>query len=231
MSRTAPNAARPSITPPLQNGDRLTRAEFERRYDATPGLKKAELIEGVVYMPPPVSHKYHAAPHVDLLYWLSSYRFATPGVLAGDNASLRLDLDNMPQPDAYLLIDPQRQGQARIDEEGYVQGAPELIGEIAATTASYDLHAKLNVYRRHGVREYIVWRTLDGEIDYFVLREGRYDRLVADDKGVWKSACFPGLWLDGKSLAAGNLAAVLDVLNQGIAGRDHGEFVTRLNQK
>lgn len=48
--------------PRLENGDHLTRAEFERRYDAMPGLKRAELIEGVVYRPSPV-RAYHAEPH------------------------------------------------------------------------------------------------------------------------------------------------------------------------
>src|SRR5438552_15251075 len=98
MSTVSPSV-RPSVIPPLQNGDRLTRAEFERRYDATPGLKKAELIEGRVYMPPPVSHVDHSAPHADLITWLGLFRAATPGVIGGDNGSLRIDLDNMPQPD------------------------------------------------------------------------------------------------------------------------------------
>jgi hypothetical protein len=35
--------------PYLESGDRLTRQEFERRYTAMPNLKKAELIEGIVY--------------------------------------------------------------------------------------------------------------------------------------------------------------------------------------
>jgi len=33
----------PSL-PPLENGDRLTRAEFERRYQTMPHHQKAELI-------------------------------------------------------------------------------------------------------------------------------------------------------------------------------------------
>jgi hypothetical protein len=158
--------------PPLQAGDRLSRPEFERRFDSTPNLKKAELIEGVVYMPPPVSDKYHGRPHFDLITWLGMYRSATPGVVGGDNGSLRLDLDNEPQPDAYLRILSECGGQSRIDAEGYVEGAPELVAEVAASSVSYDLHVKLNVYRRHGVREYIVWRVLDEAIDWFVLREG-----------------------------------------------------------
>ncbi len=228
MSRTVPNAPKPSIIPRLQNGDRLTRAEFERRFDATPGLKKAELIEGVVYMPPPVSFTYHDLPNTDLLGLLIQYRVATPGVLAGGNSSLRLDLDNMPQPDAFLIIQPERGGQAQIDEDGYVEGAPELVAEIAASTVSYDLHAKLNVYRRNGVREYIVWRTQDREIDYFMLREGRYDRLAADENHVWRSATFGGLWIDGKSLLSGDLAAALKTLGRGLESGEHRDFVARL---
>src|SRR5438309_5414887 len=162
---TPPRAkhAHDAAIPPLENGDRLRRPEFERRYDAMPGLKKAELIEGVVYMPSPVSVD-HDGPHFDLIGWLATYRVMTPGVRGGDNGSLRLDLDNMPQPDAYLRVLEACGGQSRIDAEGYVEGAPELIAEVAATSASYDLHAKLHVYRRNGVREYIVWRVLDRQI-------------------------------------------------------------------
>src|SRR5437762_2403275 len=81
---------------PLQNGDRLTRAEFERRYEAMPHLKKAELIEGVVYMPSPVRQPEHSRPHFNIIAWLGRYLDGTPGVEGGDNGSLRLDLDNEP---------------------------------------------------------------------------------------------------------------------------------------
>src|SRR5436309_8264079 len=155
--RTFPPPGGPA-SPPLENGDRLTRAEFERRYDAMPELKKAELIEGVVYMGSPVSHGGHRNPHFRHIGWLDRYATATPGVDGGDNSSLRLDLDNMPQPDAFLYILPERGGQARIADDGYLAGAPELIAEVASSSVSYDLHQKLHAYRRNGVREYLVWR-------------------------------------------------------------------------
>src|SRR5947207_1178608 len=110
----APPPAVPEKIPPLQNGDRLTRAEFERRYDAMPHLKRAELIEGVVYMPSPVRFRRHGRPSRHLSTWLGVYEAATPGVEGGDNTTARLDLANEPQPDALLLIDPARSGQARI---------------------------------------------------------------------------------------------------------------------
>jgi hypothetical protein len=100
--------------PPLEAGDRLTRAEFERRYHAMPEVKKAELLEGVVYIPSPVRVRRHGQPHAHLLAWLVLYKASTSDVVVADNASTRLDLDNEPQPDAILLLDPDKGGQARI---------------------------------------------------------------------------------------------------------------------
>jgi Uma2 family endonuclease len=214
--------------PPLEFGDRLTRAEFERRYNAMPDLKKAELIEGVVYMPSPVRQRRHGRPHLHLSTWLGTYVAATPGAEAGDNSSVRLDNDNEPQPDVLLFIDPARGGQTRLSDDDYIEGAPELAAEVAASSASYDLHTKLNVYRRCGACEYIVWRVLDGAIDWFVLRQGQYERLAPDAQGVLKSEVFPGLWLDAAALLGGNLARVLAVVQQGIATPQHDAFVARL---
>ena len=78
-----------------------------------------------------------------------------------DNSTVRLDLDNEPQPDALLLIDPARGGQVRFSPDDYIEGSPELVAEVASSSVSYDLHAKLHVYRRNGVREYVVWRVLE----------------------------------------------------------------------
>src|SRR4029434_1628974 len=97
-------ASSPEAVLPLENGDTLTRAEFERRYEAMPHLKKAELIEGVVYMPSPVRMDQHAEPHIDLATWLGVYRAATPGVRAGAEATVRLGSSSDPQPDALMFI-------------------------------------------------------------------------------------------------------------------------------
>ena len=145
--------------PPLESGDRLTRSEFERRYEAMPQLRKAELIEGVVYVGSPVRISYHGSPQIRLNAWLGAYLAHTPGVQGGDNATVRLDLANEPQPDCLLYIDPACGGQVRISEDDYIEGAPELTAEISASSASIDLHAKLEAYRRNGVREYLIWRS------------------------------------------------------------------------
>jgi Uma2 family endonuclease len=219
------------IIPPLEPGDRLSRAEFERRCNAMTNLKKAELIEGVVYMPSPVRLRRHGRPHFQLVTWLGNYETATPGVIGADNASVRLDLDNEPQPDAVLFVDPTMGGQARIDPDDYVEDAPELVAEIAASTASYDLNTKLNVYRRNEVQEYIVWRVLDREIDWFVLREGQFVRLSLDDSGLYRSEVFPGLWLDPSALVSGDTQRVQAALQRGLASHEHAEFVARLNRE
>jgi Uma2 family endonuclease len=215
--------------PPLETGDRLSRDEFERRYDAMPGLKKAELIEGVVYVPSPVRTDQHAEPHFNMIGWLSHYQWSTPGVRGADNASARLDISNMPQPDICLFIDPARGGQARISDDGYLEDAPELVAEVAASSVSYDLTLKFEVYRRNGVREYLVWRVQDREIDWFMLKGKKFVRLPLGKSGLYQSKVFPGLWLDPAALIQGDTPALHAALQRGLASREHADFVARLS--
>ncbi|MBZ8179588.1 Uma2 family endonuclease [Oscillatoria salina] len=215
--------------PPLENGDKLNRTEFERRYAAMPDLKKAELIEGIVYMASPLRITNHGNPHAKIITWLGNYWSATPEIELGDNATVRLDLDNEPQPDALLRI--KVGGQSTISEDGYVEGAPELIVEIAASSVSIDLHQKLKVYRRNQVQEYLVWRVDDGEFDWFRLQSGEYVQLEPNSNKIICSQVFPGLWLDKEALLTGNLAQVLAILQQGLASQEHQDFVRKLTQK
>jgi len=218
---------RSETVPPLENGDRLTREEFERRYAAMPRVKKAELIEGVVHMPSPVRWEQHGDQHIWLTWLFGHYRMLTPGVEAGDNCTVRLDGTNEPQPDVMLFLSPKVHGQVAIDD-GYVAGAPELVAEIAASTVSIDLHDKLRAYQRNGVREYLVWRTEDEEIDRFVLRDGVFVLAAADADGLLKSVSFPGLWLDVPALLRRDQSAVFAALTRGLASPEHAAFVERL---
>lgn len=216
--------------PPLEAGDRLGRKEFERRYEAMPHLKKAELIEGVVYlMASPLNSDLHGSPHYDLITWLGHYRAYTPGVKGSDNATVRLDGTNEPQPHALLYIQPQSGGQVRINQ-GYIEQAPELIAEISSTTVSLDLHDKFRAYERNGVREYIVWRVRDREIDWFVNRDGKFEPMALDENGVHRSEIFPGLWLDPEALLSENMLRLLEILRQGLASPEHAQFTERLRQ-
>ena len=219
---------RSATIPPLANGDRLTRQEFERRYANMPELKKAELIEGIVYMPSPVRFGHHGSPHAILVTWAGHYVARTPGLGFADNSTARLDEDNETQPDLLMLLPPHAGGRAKVDADDYVTGPPDLVCEIAASTVSIDLHAKLNAYRRNGVREYLVWRTEDEAIDWFVLREGRFDPLAAPADGFLRSETFPGLWLDPAALLRGDLPRLFAVLDQGTATSEHAAFVNRL---
>src|SRR6185503_12816892 len=112
------------------------------------------------------------------------------GLDAGCESTVRMDWDNEPQPDVSLRILPSHGGRSVLGPDGYLEGAPEFIVEVAASSASYDLHQKLGAYRRNGVREYLVIRTLDAELDWFILKEGQYERIAPDGEGVLRSETF-----------------------------------------
>ena len=197
--------ATPSV-PSLDSGARLTRFDFERRYEASPPKLKAELIEGVVYVASPVSLP-HGDEHFRLMSWLGAYAAQHLDVVGSDNATIRLDLDNEPQPDAHLRYRSSTRNRL-IDR--YLEGPPELIAEIAVTSQSIDLHDKLMAYRRNGVQEYIVWRVHDRAIDWLSLEQGEYVRLEPDERDIVHSKVFPGLRLAVHALIGGDVATVLN---------------------
>ena len=221
-----PHGSPSTPLPPLEAGARLTATEFMRRYEAMPHVKKAELIEGVVHMPSPVSASRHGDPHFLIVTWLGIYMAETPGVVGSDNATCHLDSANVPQPDAHLRI--AAGGATQLDERGYVVGAPELAVEISATTTQQDRQAKFDAYSRAGVREYIIWRTRDRAVDWFVLREGRYELLPPGDDGLLRSSVFPGLWLDPAALLTRDLPRLMAALRAGLATPEHAAFVERI---
>ena len=192
---------------PLESGDHMTREEFHRRYLARPDIKKAELIDGVVFMPSPVRSPQHGRPHAYVIAWLGTYVGQHPGVGIDDNTTVYLDDEVEVQPDASLWRSADR--GPHLDDEGYIVGAPQLVVEVAASSVSYDLHVKKEAYRRNGVGEYVVWRVLDRAIDWFRLRDGQYDLIAPGEDGLIESEQFPGLRLHVPSMLAGDLAAVL----------------------
>ena len=194
----------------LESGDRLTREEFHRRYCARPDIKRAELIEGVVYVHSPMRFDLHDRPATIINGWLFNYRIKTPGVEQGSGGTIYLDPDSEVQPDAFLFWEPPSwPGGIRRTPDGYLAGAPELVAEVAASSAAYDLGDKLRAYRRAGVQEYIVWRVLDRAVDWFRLRGDEYVRLEPDERGVIASEVFPGLRLAVPKPLAGDMAGVV----------------------
>ena len=197
---------------PLENGDRLRSEEFLRRYEAMADVKKAELVENIVFMPSPVSARHHAEPDGIIQGWLFTYAARRGGCKLYPNATLVLDSDNAYQPDAILCSPPRRGRRVWLNAKGYLCGAPELVCEIAASTASLDLHEKLDVYRRQGVEEYLVWRTRERGFDWFVREREEFRPVRPDARGQIESRTFPGLVLDVRALLARRGAKVLEAV-------------------
>ncbi len=212
----APSVNKPvrsSHTPPLQSGDILSRAEFERRYKTMPDIK-AELIEGVVYMASPVFLP-HATYHAIAMGWLATYVFSTNGLMIADNVSLRLDNINEVQPDICVWR-PEREPSGIPNEEEYLEIIPDLVIEVSASSASHDLRSKRTVYQRYGVQEYVVLAVHEQETHWWSLDEGLYKPVFPNERGIFRSRIFPGLWLSATDFWQGNGQALLAVLQEGM---------------
>lgn len=214
------------LTQPLVAGERMTRDEFLRRWEATPNLKFAELIGGVVYMPVSFAH---GKPDSKLAGWLAVYAAYTPGV-EGTNNTTTLLLEDVAQPDSCLLIMPECGGQTGV-ERGLISGAPELTAEISVSSLPYDLNKKLDLYRRAGVLEYVILLPEKNEVRWLRLEGGQYRPLAPDADGILRSRVFPGLWLDAAALTGRNMARVLEVLQRGLASAEHAGFVRELTER
>jgi Uma2 family endonuclease len=197
---------------PLESGDFMRSREFLRRYERMPRVKKAELIEGVVYMGSPVSIR-HAKPDALIQGWLVTYASRHPGTEALTNITVVLDAENTFQPDALLRLLPEHGGLTHINEDGYLAGPPELIVEVAASSASIDLRDKRRAYCRNGVREYLVWLVAEARLEWFCLEDDDYRSQLPDAQGVLHSRVFPGLRLPVAPLLAGDTAKVLAALS------------------
>lgn len=210
---------------PLSAGDVLTLDEFLRRWEKMPNLWRAELIGGIVYMPSPLS-RAHGVMDNNVGAWLGVYKAATPGCEACDNSTWLMEGD-APQPDTSLFVLPEYGGKARMKDE-LLAGAPEFLAEICLTSAAYDLHQKLELYQKAGVREYLAVLVHEREVRWHRLSRRKFIVVPVPADGVHRSTVFPGLWLDGAALLAGDLARVLAVLQDGLKSPEHAAFVARL---
>lgn len=220
-------AAAPVLPPPLRDGDRLTRDEFMRRWEAMPDLKHAELLDGVVYMPSPVTFS-HGFLHLRLGGWLLRYTDATPGAEASSDSTWLMGPDDATQPDLTLRIVDGRQSRV---EKNFLSGAPDLVVEVAWSSAARDLGVKSDLYRRHGVREYLVILAQERDVLWREVVKGRYRKLTPDENGVLRSAVFPGLWLDRDALWAEDWPRLHATLDAGLATPEHAAFVRRLKRR
>ena len=210
---------------PLSRGKKLSRSEFLRIWERHPEIKRAELIGGVVFMPSPLSSA-HAKKDFHAAGWLLHYNAYTPGTEGGTNATT-LILDDSPQPDINLRILPECGGVSWI-EQGYLAGVPEMFTEICVSSAAYDLHEKLDLYQAAKIPEYLAILVKEHEIRWHILKDGVYQLLPPDADGIHRSRIFPGLWLDGAALLAGDLARLLAKLDEGLRSPEHQAFVEKL---
>jgi Uma2 family endonuclease len=216
-------------TPALVTGDRMSLEEFLCLWEELPDLKNAELIDGVVYVPSPLRLD-HTDRDSRIIWWLKQYEDATPGCHSGNNVTWFM-LGSAPQPDAFLRILPEHGGQSlkeKRKEKHYATGAPELAVEICLTSTEIDFGAKLRLYQRAGVREYITIEDFHNRLVWRLLENGVYvDQPVPAD-GIYRSHIFPGLWLDIAAFWADDGPKMLAALNTGLATPDHQRFVERL---
>ena len=214
--------------PQLESGDKLDQSTFHARYEAMPAGTRAELIGGIVYMASPTKNPHGRTQNL-VSWWLEEYVAATPGVHAGAGATTILSDVSEPQPDGCLYVQAERGGQSRVNEEGYIEGAPELVIEIASSTEAIDLHAKKDDYEKSGVREYVVVALRQQQVFWHVWHEGKFlERKPAGTDDILRSTVFPGLWLDPHALLRLDHERLREVLNQGLADPAHAEFVNQL---
>lgn len=201
----------PGESPMLENGACMTREEFDTVTALHPEVKRAERIDGKVYLQMAVS-QLHARAHALIIAWLSAYwaRHADCEVLAEGTA--RLGADSDPQPDAMLRRTTLGSSGVEAGIAGMVVGPPELIVEVSASSASYDLFEKKALYLRNGVLEYVVWQLYEQRLDWFRLEGSEYVPQAPDESGVFESRVFPGLRLPIAALLAGDVAAVMSAV-------------------
>jgi hypothetical protein len=211
--------------PLLVNGDRLTQAEFHRRYEAYPDDTRFELVGGIVYMASPLRWP-HGSYTQKLGFTLELYASGTPGVESASNATIILSSESEPQPDLTLRILREYGGRSRLNRSKYVVGPAELLAEIAHSTVAIDLHGKRDDYRAAGVGEYLVVCVEEQELRWFHFKSRR--EITPDAQGIYRSRIFPGLWIDGPALLARDSTRLAETVRQGLASREHAQFVKRL---
>ena len=208
----------------LVNGERMSQPEFHRRYEACPEDEKWELVGGIVYIASPLKLK-HSDYDDEIGYLLGTYRRATPGVQVTHNATTILGTESELQPDLAMRVLPEYGGQSRTTADQYLEGAPELVVEIAHSRRALAMHAKREDYRRNGVIEYLLLLVEEKEVRWFYFPE---DEIRPNREGISRSRVFPGLWIDIEALLRRDSERLLEVLQQGLASRPHTSFGKRL---
>ena len=225
----------PELTPvvgasrTLIEGQRLDQPAFHALYEAMPAGTRAELINGVVFMPSPVGPPHGRAARPPRWCGSATIRRIRPVLKPLDNTSAALGLKSEPQPDGLLRILSEYGGRTHADQR-FVHGVPELLVEVAHTSRYTDLGPKFDDYERVGVQEYVVRALEPNDVLWFVLRKGHFVDLPLAADGIYRSEAFPGLWLDPQALIAGDTRRLRAVLDLGFATPEHAAFIASLGK-
>jgi Uma2 family endonuclease len=212
--------------PRLITGTKFDLDDFLALCEEVAYQQRAELIDGIVFVPDALW-----SDHIDLessvTVCMGQYADVTPGCQSGRNATCVM-LAQSPRPDLYLRIGEEYGGNSRLNR-GVLEGAPELVAEICATSTEIDFGPKLELYMRAGVREYITFETLPPRrIVWRILVDGIYHQILPDASGIIRSHCFPGLWLDTEALWAGDGIRKQATVRAGLESDEHRAFVEQL---
>jgi Uma2 family endonuclease len=210
----------------LHNGDSLDQKTFHKLYEQTPEGFHAQLIGGIVYVASPV-HFPHSNPDGLIQFWLWSYRKKTPGVGVINKTTTILGSTSEPEPDGGLFILPSHGGHCTTGGKT-LKGAPELLIEIANSSAAIDLNQKKRDYETYGVQEYLVVLAEEQAVIWWQLVDGVYQEIPQSNDGFFHSLAFPGLWLDPAGLFAMSEVQMETALELGIASPQHAAFVSKL---
>jgi hypothetical protein len=205
----------------LAPGDRMELAEFLERWEQSPELKFAEFVDGVVYMPSPLS-----LPHSrfdGLAQFVLGHYAVRSGICENLPNATWLMLGSAPQPDLVLSLKPEYGGKMRVAPRDLASGIPELIVEICRSSRSYDLGPKLALYERAGVPEYLAILVEEKRFEWRVMTQGRYQFLDAAD-GVFRSRILPGLWIDEPAFWTQDGTRLLAVLEEGLRSPEFLNF-------
>jgi Uma2 family endonuclease len=215
------------VVMPLQNGDHLSRDDFHARYLNTPKNFRAELVKGTVIVPSPLGCP-HGHYHALAIAWLITYQASTPGTRCYDNTTTIFDDQNEFQPDCSLVILPSHGGKQAIPSQ-YIEGAPQLVVEVAGSSRAYDLFEKYEIYEKLGVQEYVVILLEENEIRWHRAEGGKF-ALVHSTDGLYRSIVCPGLWLNQAAFLGQDAATLIKSLGEGIATPEHAAFVEALHK-
>lgn len=215
--------------PLLRNGEHLNQRTFHKRYEAAPEDFRAELVGGIVFLRTRRT-RAHGALLAKVGSWLCEYGDATPGTEGLLDVTVALGPASELEPDACLLHLPKCGGQTWEDEDGYINGAPEWVGEVSDSTESIDRNRKKLDYEKAGVREYMVAALRTGQVFWYIRRRGKFKEMAPGSDGIFRSEVFPGLWLDPAAFLKRDGKRVLAVLHQGLASPEHATFVAKLKK-